>query len=498
MKLFPTTTVHDLLDSYPFLLDFLANYNPKFSILRNRTMRATMGRMATLSKVASMGDIRLNILLTDISKEIEKHTGEIIETELSNSIKDNREALDTLKGIIMDLHKGVEFSEVKNRFDTLMGEIDPSQITDMEEQLIREGMPAEEIQRLCDLHVSVFRDALEKKEPVEAPSGHPVHTYMAENTVFTGIVTTVDTLIGELSKNPTQGNFQGLKNDIEGVIRKLSEIEKHYQRKEYQLFPFLEKHGITGPSQVMWGIHDEVRALFKDIGKAIEEGKVEIITEKAPRLSRTIIEMIYKENTILFPMAMETLTEEEWKELRSGEDEVGYAFVLPGSEWPDKTAAVTGTEGQKSTEYLHLDTGELSPGQINLMLTHLPVEVSFVDENDEVRYYSDTKDRIFPRSPGIIGRKVQNCHPPKSIHIVNHILDAFRSGVKDYADFWINMNGKVIYISYYAVRDRQGAYRGTIEVTQDITRISRLTGERRLLDWNEQVHNGKSTDKTGA
>jgi hypothetical protein len=186
-------------------------------------------------------------------------------------------------------------------------------------------------------------------------------------------------------------------------------------------------------------------------------------------------------------MAMDTLSEEEWREIRNGEDEVGYAFVKPGTAWPGgdtagetqsapATGAVQGTIG--------LDTGALTPEQINLMLKHLPVEVSFVDENDTVRYYSGTEERIFPRSPGVIGRTVQKCHPPKSVHIVERILAAFKSGEKDSADFHIGMNGRMIRIAYYAVRDSKGVYRGTIEVTQDVTGIVGLSGEKRLLDWD--------------
>ena len=121
--------------------------------------------------------------------------------------------------------------------------------------------------------------------------------------------------------------------------------------------------------------------------------------------------------------------------------------------------------------------------QVNMMLKHLPVDISFVDENDEVRYYSATKDRIFPRSPGVIGRKVQNCHPPKSFAMVQKILDEFRAGRRDKADFWIQMKGRFLLIQYFAVRDEQGVYKGTLEVSQDVTDIRKLEGQKRLLDW---------------
>jgi len=266
----------------------------------------------------------------------------------------------------------------------------------------------------------------------------------------------------------------------------LSLLDTHYVRKENQLFPYLEKHGVTGPSQVMWGIHDEIRGMLKKISAAVDSMDISVLSETGPALSRAVIEMIYKENSILFPMAVDTLSDKEWLEIRKGEDEVGYAFVKPGGEWPEeRSAGEPVAHEEKPENLLKLDTGALTVDQVNLLLKHLPVEVSFVDENNVVRYYSDTKDRIFPRSPGVIGRTVQNCHPPKSVHIVNRILESFRSGEKDYADFWIRMHGRMILIRYFAVRDSESTYKGTIEVTQDITDIKSLEGEQRLLDWDD-------------
>lgn len=195
--------------------------------------------------------------------------------------------------------------------------------------------------------------------------------------------------------------------------------------------------------------------------------------------AQALRDMIYKEEHILFPMAMETLTEQEWELVRLGEGEIGFAWILSGQTTQSDTGA---TEKQSSLDRIELDTGVLSQQQINLMLTHLPVDISFVDENDEVRYYSATRERIFPRSPGVIGRKVQNCHPPKSMPRVQEILNDFRDGIRDDAEFWISMQGKFIHIRYFAMRNAQGEYRGCLEVTQDVTGIRNLEGEKRLLD----------------
>jgi hypothetical protein len=192
--------------------------------------------------------------------------------------------------------------------------------------------------------------------------------------------------------------------------------------------------------------------------------------------------MVYKEEHILFPMAKDLLTDAEWQKVRRGEEEIGYAWVTPEQGWIGGTGQTPSPEGRVAGT-IDLDTGVMTVEQVNMMLKHMPVDISFVDENDEVRYYSATKDRIFPRSPGVIGRKVQNCHPPKSFNMVQKILDEFRAGRRDKADFWIQMKGRFLLIQYFAVRDDKGAYKGTLEVSQDVTGIRKLEGQKRLLDW---------------
>ncbi len=486
MQLTPQTRINDLIADFPFLLDFLADYNPRFSLLRNRAMRATLGRVATLAKVSAIGDVPLEKLMRDVAERITRETGQQVElaagaSEAATAASD-AEAQQELKEIIRELHRGVPFDQVKQRFDRLMTRMDPSRIAELEQQLIAEGMPAEEIQRLCDLHVTLFESDLAAGEPVSAPEGHPVHTYLLENERFTALATRLNALIAEVKAEPAAERLQALRPRLEPLLQELGRIELHYSRKENQLFPFLEKHGITGPSQVMWGIHDEIRGLLKGIRTAlIEEDAPEFIA-RAAEFSRAVTDMIYKENAILFPMALEKLTGEEWVEIRAGEDAIGYAFVTPGTAWPPTAKAPVPPPALAGEGLVRLDTGSLTLEQLNRLLTHLPVELSFVDHQDTVRYYSDTPERLFPRSPGVIGRKVQNCHPPKSLHVVEELLRAFKSGEKSKAGFWIQMKGRFILIQYFAVRDKAGEYLGTVEVTQDITEIRKLEGEKRLLE----------------
>jgi len=213
----------------------------------------------------------------------------------------------------------------------------------------------------------------------------------------------------------------------------------------------------------------------------VKEGAVTPLELKT--LITMLRDMIYKEEHILFPMTLETLSDDDWAKVMSGEQEIGYAWIEPEKGWQPTSAAAQVEMMAGKTGSLNLDTGQLTAEQVNLMLTHLPVDLSFVNENDEVIYYSNTEDRIFPRSPGIIGRRVQNCHPPKSVDMVEKILDEFKAGNKDTADFWIQMRGRFILIRYFAMRDSKGAYKGCLEVSQDVTNIRSLQGQKRLLDW---------------
>ncbi len=476
MKLTAKTSIHELTEAYPFMVEFLVTYNPKYSLLKSKVARATMGRVATLEKVASIGEVGLGDLVEAIRAEVQRRTGESLQVDVGAAGEGDAARLDALKQIIHDLHDGLPLEEGKKRFDELVKDVDPAEIPRMEEELVKGGLPVAEVQRLCDVHVGVIKHALEGKQEVEAPPGHPVHTYMAENEVITGIVARIDGLLKAIGGGGAPGP------ELSGALAELSRIESHYVRKENQLFPFLEKHGITAPPQVMWGVHDEIRARLKEVRAAVDAGRSDEIVDKGVALTRAITEMIYKENRILFPLVMDTFTDEEWVQVRRGEDELGYAFAEPAAPWGGQGAARA--PAPAASGLLDLSTGKLSLEQLDLVMTHLPVDLSFVDADGFVRYYSDGPERIFPRSPGVIGRHVEKCHPPKSVDTVKRILESFAAGDKDVAEFWIEIQGRFIHIRYFAVRDASGTYEGCLEVSQDVTHIRGLEGQRRLLDWD--------------
>jgi DUF438 domain-containing protein len=489
MELKPTTQLGPLLEQYPFLIDFLAGYAPKFKVIRNPIMRKTVARAATLERAAKLGGVELTGLLRALAEAISEEADEEVtvappggrEEEAPKAPAEEEGRLEELKAIILSLHEGGDLEDARRRFAEAIRDVSPAEISAMEQRLIAEGLPPEEVKRLCDVHVRVFEESLERQEAPGAPPGHPVHTFRLENEAVAAAAAAMRDELRGLGERPGEDELASRRRELEAALARVGEVEKHYLRKENQLFPLLERHGVSGPSQVMWSLDDDIRAMLREARRALAAGEGEAFVAAALRLLAAVEDMIYKEEKILFPMALETLSAEEWREVRRGEEEIGYALVAPAAPWPPEgEAAAVAPAGR---EALPLDAGALTPEQLNLILTHMPADLTFVDEEDVVRYYSAGADRIFPRSPAVIGRKVQNCHPPKSLHVVERILKEFKDGRKDVAAFWIRQGERFVYIRYFALRDAGGAYRGTLEVTEDVSDARALEGERRLLDW---------------
>ncbi len=398
---------------------------------------------------------------------------------MSQSEQDDRK--ETLKNLILELHEGGNVDEIRDRFRDLVGDVSAVEISQMEQQLISEGLPAEDVRALCDVHVSIFQEGLGTAEQPEMTPGHPIHTFKYENFALNEMLDLIAETIEEL---PGQQAWRRLDTFSEQMMQ----FNRIYVRKENLLFPFLEKHGVSGPTSVMWGIHDEIREQAKEFQAALEARDVDEIKDTFNKLAEDIRAMFYKEENILYPTALKMLSEAEWLAISDQSDEIGYCLIRPGDKWdPDVPEEDRLTLGERFSygpdQGIELQVGVLTPKQIDVLLRHLPVDVTYVDETDTVRYYSETvHGRAFTRTPSVIGRKVQNCHPPKSLHIVNAILEGFRNGTRDSAEFWITFEGAFLHISYYAMRDAEGAYRGALEVTQDVTHIRELKGEKRLLD----------------
>jgi DUF438 domain-containing protein len=394
-----------------------------------------------------------------------------------------------LKELITELHNGKSVEEIKPRFEELIQGISPSEISEMEQGLIMNGMPVEEIQRLCDVHAAVFKGSIEEihrpRKPEETP-GHPVHTFKLENRELEKLID--GKLKPELEAFKHGGAEESVRKLEEG-FRQLWEVDKHYLRKENLLFPFMEKYGITAPPKVMWGVDDEIRRQIKEARELLQNyrGEKELLTEKADAAVNRVKEMIFKEENILFPMVLDTLTEDEWQKIEAESAEIGYCLTTPKGKWqPARENAAGKGEGAASEEkpfpagHIKFDTGILTPEEIGAMLNTMPVDITFVDKDGVVKYFSQGKERIFPRTRAVIGRLVQNCHPPASVHIVEKIVEDLKAGRKDHEDFWIKLGGQFVYIRYFAVRNDRNEFLGILEVTQNIKPIQELTGEKRL------------------
>ena len=406
---------------------------------------------------------------------------ELIDNRRNLMSDDERQ--DKLKEVIQELHAGKTVAEVKAKFADVIAGVSPVEISRLEVQLVKDGLPIEEIQNLCDVHAEVFKGSLEEYHHPEEVPGHPVYTMKQENEALRALMKVG--LRGDLDAfkaDPSDDNrFKLLES-----VNLFYDIDKHYSRKENLIFPFLEAAGVTAPPKVMWGVDDEIRQKIKDAKKALVEfsGDVKNVEEKLNAAIVQAGEMIFKEESILFPMCLETLSEDEWIKVYEGSDEIGYTLIPPQKEWELKRVNVVKKEQEKGiTEsgFIRFDTGVLSAKELNLMLNHMPVDFTFVDKDNVVKYFSNGKERIFARTKAIIGRTVENCHPPKSAHIVEKLVEDLKSGKKDSESFWIQMGDKFVVISYYAVRDENGEFMGTLEFSQDIAPLKALEGEKRLM-----------------
>ena len=392
-----------------------------------------------------------------------------------------------LKEIILELHGGKSVEEVKARFEAMSAGVSAAEIAEMEQALIKDGMLVSEIQRLCDVHAAVFKGSIaeihRELKPEETP-GHPVHTFRLENRA---LEKRINDTIRPLIEQVRSGGGTHIPA-LTDALNELLVIDRHYARKENLLFPYMEKYGINAPPKVMWGVDDEIRAAIKDTLRLLRggDGSIGQALEKAEEAVRQASEMIFKEENILFPMVLETLSEDEWLNIRDDGAEIGYCFITPGGDWKPSHVNVEAqmrAEGGKPSDggYIRFEPGLLTPEELKGILNTLPVDITFVDKTGAVKYFSQTKDRIFPRPASIIGRQVANCHPPASVHVVEKIVEELSSGQKDHEDFWIVMGGKTVYIRYFAVRNAAGEFLGIMETTQDIAPLRKITGEKRLM-----------------
>ena len=336
----------------------------------------------------------------------------------------------------------------------------------------------------------------------DVPEDHPLSHYYKENDEMRRLLLAVEDLI----------QYPMIKNQWLELYDQIRQYPIHYQRKQNQLYPLLEKKGFDRPTTTMWNFDDIIRDEIKESLRLLEANDEEAFIAAQSELIANARDLMEKEETILYPTSYALISAEEFEDMKAGDQEIGFAFFKvdkpsspnthhssPKEGFAEDLQALLSKYGYSAGPQQELDvaTGKLTLEQINLIYQHLPIDISFVDENELVKFYSDTDHRIFPRSKNVIGRQVSNCHPRKSVHIVEEIVAKFRSGEQDKAEFWINKPEVFVYIVYFAVRDKQGCFRGVLEMMQDCTHIRELTGSQTLLTWaGKEEENASTTTAT--
>lgn len=411
---------------------------------------------------------------------------------MSELINNSEKRKELLKHMIMQLHEGEAPEEVRGRLVNLMTKIPYNEVVEVEQELISEGVLDEkEVLKFCDIHTEALEGAIDHTGAKEVPWGHPVDTFSRENKELIKVNDQLKGLFKKAETLESDDQVSDYFTEMRGQFNLLWDVDKHYQRKENLLFPYLEKYGITGPPKVMWGKHDETRGLLKAAiaalqitdGVGIDEIKPVIDMVLMPAVE-AVADMTMKEEEILFPMSMDKLTDAEWYEIDKQTQEIGYCLFDPSIEWKPEGIEES-LEEKEDDGYIHLKSGSFTKEELNAILNTLPIDMTFVDRNDKVKYFSQGKERIFQRNRAILNRDVMLCHPPSSAGIVEKILDDFSNNKEESAPFWIQMGGKFIHIEYFPLKNEKGEYLGTLEVSQNLTEKRNLQGEQRILSYGE-------------
>ncbi len=408
---------------------------------------------------------------------------------MSKNIDNSRARKARLKELLLKLHAGTPEEVVHQELVQTLGAIPYGEVVEVEQELLQEGLPQEELLKLCDVHSAVLEGHVDLSARKTVPQGHPMDVLMQENKALAAVIDQANARLAALAQ-VDEAELRATTLDLTALFNQIMDVDKHYLRKEYLLFPYLERGGVTGPPKVMWGKHDEIRDLLKgslEVLKTPSMTKEELLASAEMVLqpaAKGVADMIVKEEEILFPMLMDALSDGDWYEIQKQTPEFGFCLYDPPAMWapPGVTTAeaeVTQLQGGK----IQMPSGSLAVQDLVAILNTLPVDITFVGSDDKVKYFSQSKDRIFQRNRAILGRDVRQCHPPASAHIVDKILEDFRSGKHNRAPFWINMHGRMIHIEYFALRNDEGEYLGTLEVSQDLTGYRALEGEKRILSY---------------
>lgn len=411
---------------------------------------------------------------------------------MSELINNSEKRKELLKHMILQLHAGEAPAEARKQLVSLLTKIPYGEVVEVEQELISEGTLSEaEVLQFCDIHSEALDGHIDLSGMKIIPPGHPVDTFKKENQALLNVCNQLEELYRNVPAIKSDTEIRQYFLQLRTLFNSLMDVEKHYLRKENLVFPYMEKYGITGPPKVMWGKHNEIRELLKasieildNPGELTQEELESAVALVFKPASDGVADMTMKEEQILLPMVMDKLTDMEWYEVYRQTLEIGFCLYDPDVEW--KPAEFTEEQlTDNDSEVVQLPSGSFTKAELQAILNILPVDMTFVDKNEKVKYFSQSKDRIFHRSRAILNRDVKLCHPPASVHVVEQILEDFKTGKQDHAPFWIQMKDKFIFIEYYALRDENGEFLGTLEVSQDLTEKRALKGEQRILEYGK-------------
>lgn len=396
----------------------------------------------------------------------------------------------------------IGLADAKRILKEKVGSLKPYEIALAEQELKEfdeDECQKEDIQKMLEL----FEDIMDTSRP-DLPDDHPIMCYYRENDALKKILLEIEDLV----------QYPLIKNQWLELYERLDQFRIHLSRKQNQLYSILEKKGFDRPTTTMWTFDNFIRDEIRDARKLLDDNSDDQFIAVQASIVADVRDLLQKEEAILYPTSLTMISDKEFEEMKSGDREIGFAWISgsgtnganaksgsgqtvqdmqtqdgagTASSLTEDLVAVLRKHGLNAggSSVFDVATGKLTLEQINLIYRHLPVDLSYVDENETVCFYSDTEHRVFPRSKNVIGRNVKNCHPRASVHIVEEIIEKFRSGEQDSAEFWINKPDIFIYILYTAVRDENGKFRGILEMMQDCTHIRSLTDSQTLLTWKK-------------
>jgi DUF438 domain-containing protein len=406
---------------------------------------------------------------------------------MSELIDNRKIKIEKLTSYALGILDGENGAELYKQYKDILETVEPRDVITVVDEMVKTNEEMDEIKRAVNKILNIFYEALKSKGKFEPKENGFLYLLMKENREMEKRMDRLRANVKRIFKEKDpKSELMKLKDEIRGELLDLKEYEKHYAKKENVFFPYFEKYFKDFRClKVMWSMHDDARRIIKSLLENLEldEPLISQFNMEIGKLFFAILPVIFREEYILYPMAKRTLLPVHFDEMLMQSEEIGFSYIELPEGFSFGKAVEKKQEEALGSGLVDLGTGKLKVKDISMLFNHLPVDITYVDENDEVKYFSTPKDRFFVRSGAIIGRKVQNCHPHESVDVVNKIVASFKSGEKSEATFWINIKGKFILIRYFAVHDVEGNYKGVLEVSQDVTEIRKLEGERRLLDW---------------